>query len=386
MLDTIFYPIEWAIAFIMVMAHKLLTLIGLDSAGGATWALSIVGLVVVVRVLLIPLFVRQIKAQRGMQLIQPEMKKIQDKYKGKTDPASRQAMSQETMELYRRTGTNPFSSCLPLLLQTPIFIGLYRVLYYQIPQHAQGGIHEGDFGYLTMRLATEAHNAVLFGAKFSDTFMQATAGNPSRVLAVILIIAMCATLFITQRQISMKNMPPSALEGPMGQTQKIMLYMLPAIMGITGFNFPIGVLLYWTVSNLWTLGQQYYVIRNSPTPGSEAEEKYRERLNAKRVRKGLPTLEEEASAARLAAAAEKPQGQREQPKRNQPKKSAPKAKRTQGPDGKPLNQATPSSPQSPNSGSAVESPGNQSKGQASGNQSKGQNPGNPSPKKPRNKK
>ena len=87
---------------------------------------------IVIRILLIPLFVKQIKASRGMQLIQPEMKKIQEKYKGKHDTeVSRQAMTQETMELYKRTGTNPFSSCLPILLQSPIFFALFRVLNYE---------------------------------------------------------------------------------------------------------------------------------------------------------------------------------------------------------------------------------------------------------------
>src|SRR5690625_76667 len=113
----IFQPIEMAVAWLMVQFHNVLTFIGLDHDSGWTWALSIVGLTVVIRALLIPLFVKQIRSQRGMQMIQPEMKKIQNKYKGRSDSASRQAMAQEQMELYKRTGTNPLSSCLPLLLQ-----------------------------------------------------------------------------------------------------------------------------------------------------------------------------------------------------------------------------------------------------------------------------
>ncbi len=97
--------------------------------------LSIVALVLVIRTLLIPLFVRQIKASRQMQIIQPELKKVQDKYKGKTDQASREAMTKETMELYKSSKTNPFASCLPILLQMPIFFALFRVL---------NGIRTGD--------------------------------------------------------------------------------------------------------------------------------------------------------------------------------------------------------------------------------------------------
>ena len=124
MFDTVLAPLEWVVAWLMVGFHTIFTAIGLPAEAGFTWAFSIVGLVIVIRIILIPLFVKQIHAQRGALLIQPEMAKIQKKYKGKTDSESRRALSQETMALYKRTGTNPFSSCLPLLLQSPIFIAL----------------------------------------------------------------------------------------------------------------------------------------------------------------------------------------------------------------------------------------------------------------------
>src|SRR6476469_11196697 len=127
-MGTILYPLEYAVAWIMVQFHTALTAIGLPEASGWTWALSIVGLVIVIRIILIPLFVKQIKASRGLQLIQPQMQAIQKKYKGKTDPESRQAMTQETMALYKESGTNPLASCLPIILQSPIFFALFRVL------------------------------------------------------------------------------------------------------------------------------------------------------------------------------------------------------------------------------------------------------------------
>src|SRR6187549_1291147 len=135
--DSLLHPIMVVVAWLMVMWHKVWTAVGLDPNGGAAWSLSIVGLVIVIRILLIPLFFRQIKASRGMQLLAPEMQAIQKKYKGKSDPASREAMSRETMELYRKHGTNPFASCLPILLQSPIFFALFRVLT-SLPQVASG--------------------------------------------------------------------------------------------------------------------------------------------------------------------------------------------------------------------------------------------------------
>src|SRR5450631_3283476 len=166
-ISTILQPLEYCVAWIMVAFHSLLTTIGLPASSGWTWALSIVGLVVVIRVLLIPLFVKQIKASRGLQLIQPEMKKIQAKYKGRTDPDSRQKMTQETMALYKETGTNPFASCLPILLQSPIFFALFRVL------NSLAGIAAGTkppIGPLDKTLALQANESTIFGVSLSSTF------------------------------------------------------------------------------------------------------------------------------------------------------------------------------------------------------------------------
>ena len=140
LLSTLLEPLEVVVSYIMVAFYTLCTNVGMSPTSGWTWTISIIGLVIVIRILLIPLFVKQIKASRGLQLIQPEMKKIQEKYKGKTDAASRQAMTQETMELYKRTGTNPFASCMPILLQAPVFFALFRVLN-GIPKDTAIGIN-----------------------------------------------------------------------------------------------------------------------------------------------------------------------------------------------------------------------------------------------------
>src|SRR3954469_13035251 len=178
-LDTVLFPLEWFVATIMVGFHTVLESIGLPPASGWTWALSIVGLVGVLRILLIPLFVKQIHASRKMQLIQPEMQKIQKKYKGKSDPDSRQAMTQETMALYKESGTNPLASCLPILLQAPIFFALFRVLNQYVR-------NSEPIGPLTAQLASEADNSSIFGATLSSTFMTAGSSVSTKIITVVL--------------------------------------------------------------------------------------------------------------------------------------------------------------------------------------------------------
>jgi len=314
--DGLLMPIMVVVSFIMVQFHALFEVLGLDPNGGAAWSLSIVGLVIVIRIALIPLFFRQIKASRGMQLLAPEMQAIQKKYKGKSDPASREAMSRETMELYRKHGTNPFASCLPILLQSPIFFALFRVLN-SLPQVAAGTMD--PIGPMTQQLASSAENATIFGAPLSGTFMKADGNVHIQIVSVVLIIAMSATTFLTQRQLTMKNMPPAALQGPMAQQQKILLYVLPLIFAFSGVNFPIGVLIYWTTTNLWSMGQQFYSIRRMPAPGSQAEIAMKERKAKKQAAKGLI---EEAPTPQIE---DKPRsGQRQQPKRKDRAKPLPK--------------------------------------------------------------
>ncbi|MFC8730957.1 membrane protein insertase YidC [Luteimicrobium sp. NPDC057192] len=303
MFDTILGPIEWAVAWIMYACHWVLTHIGFSEGPSFAWVLSIVGLVIVIRIILIPLFFRQIRASRGMQMMQPELQAIQKKYKGKSDPASREALSRETMALYRKHGTNPFASCLPILLQSPIFFALFRVLNH-LPQIADGD--RGAIGPINSSVAHDIETSQIFGAQLSDVFKSAD-GTNAKVAAAVLIVAMCATTFFTQRQLTMKNMPKAALQGPMAQTQKLMLWGYPVIFAISGINFPIGVLVYWTTTNLWSMGQQFYTIKRMPAPGSEAERIYKEKKAARDRAKGI--IPEEPLII------EAPRGQRQQPKR-----------------------------------------------------------------------
>lgn len=328
--EKLLLPLEWFVEWVLVAFHSLLTTIGMPAASGWTWALSIAGLVVVLRILLIPLFVKQIQSSRRMQLIQPEMQKIQKKYKGKTDPESRQAMSQETMDLYKRTGTNPFSSCMPILIQSPFFFALFRVL------NNLGKVSSGQLapaGPLDQTLAKQAENSDIFGATLSSTFLY-SGSLSAKIVTVVLIILMSATTFTTQHQLMRKNMPASALDNPFANQQKILLYVLPLVFAISGVNFPIGVLIYWFVTNLWSMGQQFYVINRMPAPGSPAEKALEERrrkrgkAHTKFSIPGLGHTEDkdeapEQSAVSDASAPDTPvrqNGQRVQPRRKKRKR------------------------------------------------------------------
>ena len=256
-LSVILWPLKWVVELLLVAFHWLFSQTGIAALGydeGLTWVLSIVGLVIVVRAALIPIFVRQIKSQRKMLEVAPQLKKIQDKYRGKKDQFSREAMSRETMAMYKKTGTNPLSSCLPLLLQMPIFFALFSVL--NDAQRSNAGV-----GPLNQSLAESFGNATLFGnAPLHDTF---------------------ASQFITQLQIVSKNMSPETKASPMFKQQRIMLYLLPLVFAFSGVAFPLGVMFYWLTSNIWTMIQQFLVIRNMPTPGSEAAKLREERLARK---------------------------------------------------------------------------------------------------------
>ncbi|MGA8248877.1 MAG: membrane protein insertase YidC [Nocardioides sp.] len=290
-------PLYYAVSGILIAWHELFSLV-LPSSGGMSWVLSIVGLTLVVRAALIPLFVKQIKSSRNMQLIQPKVKELQKKY-----GHDRERLAQETMNLYRETGTNPFAACLPLLVQSPIFIALFRLL-------DQAAKHNKANGFLSATDTASLKNAKLFGSMpISDTFL-GTSQTDVKVLAAVLVVAMTATTFTTQRQLMSKNMPKDAMSGPYAQQQKMLLYVLPVAFAAGGVAFPIGVLVYWTTTNAWTMGQQFYVIRRNPAPGTPAFEAKLKRDRAK----GKVTDVHEEEALKEAAKPEPPR-QRQQPKK-----------------------------------------------------------------------
>ena len=195
-------------------------------------------------------------------------------------------MSRETMAMYKKTGTNPLSSCLPLLLQMPIFFGLFSVL-----QNAQ---HEGvGVGLLTTGLSKSFGESVFLGAPLKLAISTADGNVTVIVIASIMVVLMTSSQFITQLQIMSKNQSPETKASPMYKQQKMLLYVLPFVFLFSGFTFPLGVMFYWLVSNLWTMGQQFIVIRNMPTPGSEAALEREARMAKKRQRRGITIIEDE---------------------------------------------------------------------------------------------
>jgi len=305
-------PLYYAVSVVLVGWHEVWGAV-FGEASGVSWALSIVGLTVVIRALLIPLFVKQIKSSRNMQLLQPKVKELQKKF-----GHDRERLTQETMALYKDTGTNPFSSCLPLIVQMPIFLALFRLLD-QAAKHGKG------HGVLSDDRAKLLADAKLFGGEISTTFISGDATPTVRAIAAVLVLAMTATTFLTQRQLMSKNMPADALSGPYAQQQKMLLYILPLVFAVGGIAFPIGVLMYWTTSNLWTMGQQFYVIRNNPAPNTEAFAAKQKRDAAKAAAKGLP------ASGDTAVAVEEVVEERRPSQRQQPKKQSRQQRRAQAP-------------------------------------------------------
>jgi YidC/Oxa1 family membrane protein insertase len=316
-------PLFNAVAWIVVQFHSFFSLLfGRDS--GWSWGLSIVLLVVVIRVCLIPLFVKQIKATRNMQVLQPKIKELQKRYKN-----DRETLNRETMKLYRESGTNPFASCLPIIVQSPFFFALYRVL--------SSVANDKPIGPLNKDLVHSANRANFFGAHISEKFVGAHSINV-QILCAVMIVLMSLSQFYTQRQLMVKNMSPEAMAGnPFMQQQKMLMYAFPVMFAVFGINFPIGVLLYWLTTNVWTMGQQMFVIRRNPTPGSLAEKELLARRKAKEERKRVRQGEGPDATAPGEDAKQLPSTQRQQPTRQ------PRSKRTAASAGTPPKQQATSS-------------------------------------------
>jgi YidC/Oxa1 family membrane protein insertase len=257
-LDVFYTAVSW----VMEQWHALFSTF-LDPAGGITWALSIAFLVITVRIILFPLFTRQVRSQRAMQELQPELVRLKEQHGD-----DKQAYSQAVMAMYSERGVNPLAGCLPLLPQIPVFFAVFHVLRRIAPGK------EGLYGW-TDQLTEQAAIAKLAGAPIASSFSM-TGDKEQAVLAVtdggygtirgvalVLIVVMCLTTYVTQKQILRRSGP---VEGQAAQIQKLLLYGMPLSLFVSGFFFPIGVLLYWLTNNLWTLGQQFYIIKAMPPP------------------------------------------------------------------------------------------------------------------------
>ena len=319
----ILYPVEWLMTQIMYFFHKALTFIGFQDGPGVAWILSIMFLVIFVRLCILPLFIKQMHSMRKMQAMQPKLQYIQNKYKGKTDPASREAQQRETMKLYQDTGANPMGSCIPALIQGPVFMAMFYVLTAARYIALDNGSKE-PFGAFSVEVTKQIEGTSLFGVSLADMFPSADAHG--KVVIGIFIALMCLTMFLSQYYNLRRNLPRASMEGPQYNMQRSMAFIFPVMYIFSGVMFPSAVLVYWLTNNLWTLGQVVWQVHHMPTPGSPAHEakeiRDRKREEARRERQGLPTIEEEELAKARAAEAERAEKghQRQQPKRKKNKK------------------------------------------------------------------
>ena len=273
MFDAILHPFAWAISWLWVWIHDLLVLVGMSSGSGLAWVLSIVLLTILVRIAIIPLFLKQIRSSRAMQAIQPEMRKIQEKYKGKKDQVSRQKMMEETQALQRKHKVSPFASCLPMLVQMPVLFGMYRAIIAVSSISAGTYTYRGEatdhLGPLTASVSEEIVNSTVFGVPLSHTLRESW-DQPSIVAVFIAaIVLMVALQFYSMRLSFQRNMPDMG-DNPMAQSQRSMMYVMPLMFIISGVFFQMGVVIYTVTASFWALGQSFWTIKVMPTPGSPA--------------------------------------------------------------------------------------------------------------------
>jgi YidC/Oxa1 family membrane protein insertase len=265
-----------------------------------SYAIAIALIVVIVRILIFPLFVRSVRAQRTMQMLQPRIKEIREKYKN-----DKQRMNQEVMKLQKEHG-NPLLGCLPLLLQIPLFISLYHVFnsisraptrinshvlsfratsgltggYYDTVSHQLGTLNKATgqvisdgkaaevAGLATAKIGGITLSSALTSSQKTLDLLQAN-GGVVKVVAAIMIVVMAVTVYITQRQIMSRGGP---VDPQQQKIQRVMLYGSPLMLAVFGLRFPIAVLVYWLTTNTWSMGQQFFILRKMPPvlPGSPA--------------------------------------------------------------------------------------------------------------------
>ena len=273
MFDAILHPFAWAISYVWVWIHDLLVLLGMSSGSGMAWVLSIVLLTILVRIAIIPLFLKQIRSSRAMQAIQPEMRKIQEKYKGKKDQVSRQKMMEETQALQRKHKVSPFASCLPMLVQMPVLFGMYRAIIAVSSISVGTYIYRGEptdhLGPLTASVSEEIVNSTVFGVRLSHTLRDSFDQPGVVTVFVAAIVLMVALQFFSMRLSFSRNMPDMG-DNPMAQSQRSMMYVMPLMFIFSGAFFQMGVVIYTVTASFWALGQSLWTIKVMPTPGSPA--------------------------------------------------------------------------------------------------------------------
>jgi YidC/Oxa1 family membrane protein insertase len=249
-------PLYVAVAWVMTHIHSGLSLI-MPSTSGEAWFLTIVVLVVAMRLILVPLFIKQMHSMRKMSALNPQLMELRKKYKN-----DKQTLNEETMRLYRENGVNPLGGCLPLLAQMPMFFALFSVLR-GIADWKSGPTPYG----MSESVVKSAQNANILGAHISDKVLfTGTMHVPLEAKIVILcfVAVSVATTFMTVRQSTKRGMTPQMTpDNPMAASQKYMAYIVP-FFALSGLYWAFGLVLYWVTTNVWTLGQQYVLFKRYP--------------------------------------------------------------------------------------------------------------------------
>jgi YidC/Oxa1 family membrane protein insertase len=257
-------PLNNVVAWVIMRLHAGLgALFGPSS--GLAWGLSIAFLVIIIRLCLVPLFVKQVHAQRKMAQHAPQLQELRKKYKG-----DKQRLNEETMKFYKENGVNPLAGCLPMIPQMIVFFSLFSVLRF-IADWKPGSPLQYGF---TQPIVQSAQEAKIFGVHLGDKLLFAHPSPPMHVAIVIAltVVVSATTTFMTVRQSAKRGLMQTGTvdpDNPMAQSQKYMQYIVP-FFSLTGLYWQYGLVLYWVTTNLWTLGQQYFMFRNWEPIGTAA--------------------------------------------------------------------------------------------------------------------
>ena len=260
---SIINPLADLVAWVIMRIHAVMGAL-FGPATGAAWGLTIVILVVLIRLCLIPLFVKQVHAQRKMAQHAPQLAELRKKYKN-----DKQRLNEETMKFYKENGVNPLAGCLPMIPQFIIFFALFYVLR-EIAQWKPGQVPK--YG-LTVPVLESAQKATIFGVHLYDKLLfphTPGMGLVPSIVAAITVVLSATTTFLTVRQSAKRGLMQTNVDpdNPMAGMQKYMMYVVP-FFSLTGLYWQYGLVLYWVATNVWTLGQQYFMFRNwttEPTP------------------------------------------------------------------------------------------------------------------------
>src|ERR1700761_4645014 len=256
----------------MMRIHAVLA-VPFGASSGVTWALSIIILVVLMRLVMVPLFIKQRNSMWKMQSHMPQLQELRKKYKN-----DKTKLNEEKMKFYKENGINPLGGCLPLVAQLPVFWSLFNVLRaiaQWTPPAAGQPVAQPKYG-MTIPFVESAHNAKIFGISLYDQFLHPALGesSTSRYLIVVFVLISAVTTFLTMRQSQRRGMlnqtPPDPDQPGAAAAQamsKNMMYIAP-FFALTGLYWQFGLVIYWVTTNIWTLGQQYFLFRNLPVVGS----------------------------------------------------------------------------------------------------------------------